>query len=56
MEDGPYWLHGLGDKSKYLGEELLNIIRTKVTTDGDSDLESGHWCVIKANALGEQRN
>ena len=51
---GPYWFYDLGDKSKYLGEELFNVLITEGTTGDDADFESSHWCIIKARTVGKQ--
>ena len=56
VEDGAYYLHDLGDKSRYLREELFVIISTEGISDDNADLESGHWCIIKAWATGKQGN
>ena len=41
-ENVSYWLHDLNDKSKYLGQEMFNILSTEGTTEDNSDLEISH--------------
>ena len=50
MEGGSYWLHGLSDRSMYLGKGMFDSLSTEGTTDNNAGLGSGHWYIIKAQA------
>ena len=46
INDGTYWLHDLGNESKYLDKNQFEDMKENELLDDYSGLESGYWCII----------
>ena len=46
INDVTYWLHDLGNESKYLDKNQFEDLKENELLDDYSGLESGYWCTI----------